>query len=472
MKKIKDEIIRFEFSSDFQKEEETEKKEKIGAICERIVLLGEFKFIKEISNFEKEASNKFSTQIKNWIHQLRKAVETRTFDEQSCYLLNLQYSNLQLIFNFYSGDKDLYSEFCKIPEILREQVKTIYDQTFKTKDFQEKVKGLIQLQTIFNHLIELKTETSGFIENILKSLKDSEGYDGLNTLGIELNQDPTGHTLVSSHRFFKNLSLSWRNEKLQKMTFQEVVDKMVNDKDQQSKTNFNDNLDVEILKKKYEQFNTDFDNLVKNNLKPNKIDYQNVKSQLDLTIRKLNPDSFYGQLKEWFSSSLKTEMPFILACLFAYYTLLNAEDYFSITEKVEENQKKKFLFQPHAGQVISILRMINCGDKDMKIQNNLVEIGTGEGKSVTLAMVSTLFALLGYEVHVACYSPYLSARDQATFLKFFIDLNVDRYIHYGTFNSLCEKNINSDFDIRDKVLSMIEEDRDHTLLWKSVIKFC
>ena len=139
MKKIKDEIIRFEFSSDFQKEEETEKKEKIGAICERIVLLGEFKFIKEISNFETEASNKFSTQIKNWIHQLRKAVETRTFDEQSCYLLNLQYSNLQLIFNFYSGDKDLYSEFCKIPEILREQVKTIYDQTFKTKDFQEKV---------------------------------------------------------------------------------------------------------------------------------------------------------------------------------------------------------------------------------------------------------------------------------------------------------------------------------------------
>jgi hypothetical protein len=45
------------------------------------------------------------------------------------------------------------------------------------------------------------------------------------------------------------------------------------------------------------------------------------------------------------------------------------------------------------------------------IRNNLVEIKTGEGKSVTLAVLSVIFALYGFEVNCACYSEYLSERD-------------------------------------------------------------
>jgi preprotein translocase subunit SecA len=42
------------------------------------------------------------------------------------------------------------------------------------------------------------------------------------------------------------------------------------------------------------------------------------------------------------------------------------------------------------------------------MRNNLVQIKTGEGKSVTLAVVSMIFALNGFEVKCACYSKYLS----------------------------------------------------------------
>jgi len=47
--------------------------------------------------------------------------------------------------------------------------------------------------------------------------------------------------------------------------------------------------------------------------------------------------------------------------------------------------------------------------------NNLVEIGTGEGKSVTIAVASIILALLGFDVNCACYSEYLSKRDREAF---------------------------------------------------------
>lgn len=58
---------------------------------------------------------------------------------------------------------------------------------------------------------------------------------------------------------------------------------------------------------------------------------------------------------------------------------------------------------------------------------------TGEGKSIILGLLSCLLALLGYEVDVACYSPYLSSRDEKDFSGLFADL-LDRFdmIQYGT----------------------------------------
>jgi preprotein translocase subunit SecA len=53
------------------------------------------------------------------------------------------------------------------------------------------------------------------------------------------------------------------------------------------------------------------------------------------------------------------------------------------------------------------------------IKNHLVEIKTGEGKSITIAIVAATLALLKFEVYVACYSKYLTDRDSKQFKTFF-----------------------------------------------------
>lgn len=68
------------------------------------------------------------------------------------------------------------------------------------------------------------------------------------------------------------------------------------------------------------------------------------------------------------------------------------------------------------------------------IFDNLVQIKTGEGKSITLAIVISVFALFDFEVSCACYSQYLSIRDFQQFNSLFQFLGIKDKIYYGTFN--------------------------------------
>lgn len=45
----------------------------------------------------------------------------------------------------------------------------------------------------------------------------------------------------------------------------------------------------------------------------------------------------------------------------------------------------------------------------------MVQVSTGEGKSVILGILSTYLALIGFNVYEACYSSYLSERDYKDF---------------------------------------------------------
>ena len=96
--------------------------------------------------------------------------------------------------------------------------------------------------------------------------------------------------------------------------------------------------------------------------------------------------------------------------------------------------------------------------------DNFVQIKTGEGKSVTLAVVSIIFALFGYDVSSACYSQYLSQRDYNDFKDIFDKLNITSKIFYGTFNQICERFINKDGSIRDMILNrvLINHEKIHT----------
>lgn len=73
-----------------------------------------------------------------------------------------------------------------------------------------------------------------------------------------------------------------------------------------------------------------------------------------------------------------------------------------------------------------------------------MQIKTGEGKSVILASMAILLALINQKLQVDCvsYSTYLSERDYSNFKQIFEELGVSNRISYGTFNQITEKLIN------------------------------
>jgi hypothetical protein len=87
-------------------------------------------------------------------------------------------------------------------------------------------------------------------------------------------------------------------------------------------------------------------------------------------------------------------------------------------------------------------------NKDTSLRSNLVQIETGEGKSITLAVTAIVLALLGFDVYCVCYSKLLSERDYLAFKPIFEFLSINENIFYDTFAKICEKTSNIKGDVR------------------------
>jgi hypothetical protein len=98
------------------------------------------------------------------------------------------------------------------------------------------------------------------------------------------------------------------------------------------------------------------------------------------------------------------------------------------------------MLQPHGAQILTVLRLLGLGSSNSGLtSNHLAQVGTGEGKSISLGFLATIFALFGFSVHVTCFSPYLSQRDHKAFEDLFKALEVDQFITYLTVDELCNE---------------------------------
>ena len=59
-----------------------------------------------------------------------------------------------------------------------------------------------------------------------------------------------------------------------------------------------------------------------------------------------------------------------------------------------------------------MILLLGISKKTPTLENRLAQVLTGEGKSIILAGLSCYLSLVGLKVRCACYSAYLSARDQ------------------------------------------------------------
>ena len=168
---------------------------------------------------------------------------------------------------------------------------------------------------------------------------------------------------------------------------------------------------------------------------------------------------------------LQNKLPILIAHVSALWTLLNSKNYVKNTD-----ENRKYLLQLHPSQVVTLFRMFGIGystgfrkqiikmvtvnsNDGVSLRNNLIEVQTGEGKSIILAVVSVVLALLGFNAYCVCYSQYLSRRDYQNFFELFSTLNMAEHIFYDTFSKICEDSINERFDIRHTVNEYLLTDK-------------
>ena len=387
--------------------------------------------------------------------------DKKKFKETEFIDLNKNMENFSLIAQEFSkfGDfsKKCHKKNLNIKKEIVDEIEKTKEEALKSDKIEEVLFAVVCLQGFkeYVHQVDDFNQVNEVLQNFKK-----KGQENFRKLGNLMQENPIGKIIISENKLFKGQNLSIFNQKLQRYGIDTIIEGDESSKVDGISGDLLENDDKKKLKKRYEEeFEPEYKRLVELYLKPKEsggINLAALKNELDLEIKKINKGGILDSIRNWFKSSKTYELPKILAIIFAYWTLMNAQDFYEISEEgCTDNSKKQYLMQPHPAQVVSILRMLCCGDHDEKIKNNLVQIGTGEGKSVTLAMTATVLALIGYSIDCACYSGYLSQRDYDDFKEFFIGLGVSEYIEYGTFSFLCEKNINADINIRDEILKFI-----------------
>ena len=234
--------------------------------------------------------------------------------------------------------------------------------------------------------------------------------------------DATARKIIDDFDEFERINIKLFNSKASGVTFPLALEKLTSQPD-----NSDNNRKLQIAYDHFHKFYSYFLNQIVHPLKPFKPFDHVVKT------KKLAKE-LSGDLNLLSTETQKTAE--LLAHIFAYWSYLNsAKGYFS--------GESNTLLQPHSTQVLTLLRLLSV-DEPGGLKDHLIQIKTGEGKSITLGIAATLFGLLGYRVNVACYSSYLSSRDEKAFTELFRAFNLFSWdIKYSTIDGLVEDALGS-----------------------------
>jgi hypothetical protein len=254
------------------------------------------------------------------------------------------------------------------------------------------------------------SDPAWFLLNLSDALKAIEGDDAT-----------IAQQLLSDHPCFDGANNALTNIKTAKQGIDYVVRelKLAGDAGTQLKT-------------MYESFQAEYDTLVDRG----RVDLRRSGTASDY-LRQLAASA--REVAHGFSFDYAEQVSALTAHIFAYWTLHNAKGLALVSE--EGDGLRDHLKKPHAPQVVAIWTLLNCaGMSDVQeLQNHLVELKTGEGKSIVLGIAAIVLALFECDVSCVCYSSYLSDRDFSDFESMFHDFGVADRVHYGTLQNLCER---------------------------------
>ena len=436
--------------------------------------------ISEFYNYLKIQTDQIPTENMNIYH-----ICTKSFDNFRAIQDN--FTDLEIIKKandmkqtvesmFHSKFKNIGSQITNFPDILA------ICEADKIIDL------LVQLKTLANLLPHFSASVNNLIDTKLMELRKGSQhgirrFDMIMTrLNTKLQLDSSGEHIKSllQHKDFMVINLIRRNMKTSTFTILNVLG--LNEKLELCTNNGNSSIeskDMDLRKRKelhghYLNFDKVYWDSVNKGLNEN-MKEPTMKECIDNAHRFISDNSL----------TINNRIIKAMAYIFSYWTLslysgrlVHFNDSESEKSDPEGNStKKSSLRQPHPAQVIAIFRLLEIGESitmksdtsfswsfgvtgdttfgKVEFNNHLVQIPTGEGKSVVLATTSTLLAMMGFNVDCACYSKYLSNRDFLEFKPLFDKFGVTKYISYGTFGQLCEQFINLRGDIRQIVESTI-----------------
>lgn len=352
---------------------------------------------------------------------------------------------------------DIFSGyFNNVLESFRKQLKEPSSDAFD----RDLVSLLAGLQKMAGDMPLAASAIKAELKGVLKEIQNARGVNYMTSLAELLRNEEKGFggQLVAEQPVFAGMMTAERNKLTKAYDIVYVLNHMeVQDKTTGTIRKISDG-ERAHLQDQYLAFNTEYDRLVRTHI-TTQPDFDAAKDRMGVIKAELmdliqanQPDRDKDGHIIW-NEKITKLVPRIYAHLFAIWTLNNASAYFDSTNT---DSDINFLRKPHPTQMVAVFQMLNTMDaKATGLKSTLIELLTGQGKSVVNASTAALLALVGFAVDVGCYSEYLSKRDEDAFKWLFDFLNVSPYIKFGTFNKLSEDMLNQEGDLRDLVSNAI-----------------
>ncbi|CAL6013582.1 Conserved_hypothetical protein [Hexamita inflata] len=413
--------------------------------------------IEDLSKIETKIMNKFNQQVENIYLEIEKQIKQlpneRTIQKQFSNLCD----NLRSIGENFEQQQVANTAKSKILSVnmLFEQksceLQNNVDQIEKNEQklLESICKLLIEQKKMSVDIPQFKKQIDSGINKCISHIQTKFNQQTILKIGnlLQTHTDANiANLLISEHEKFKQISRTIRNTL--RFTINDILDQKQENMDlygekfainkglyviqQENPGNLKiQQINCDKIKEYYQLMDEKYWGLVEK--------YFN--QQIGLDIIKQNIQNLQNKRIEQYTLQVKID---IVSQVFAFWTLQNA---LKSDENTNLMDSKSEQLQPHAAQVVAIFSLLGI-DQSNQLKNQLIQVLTGEGKSVILAVTAIVLAIMGFDVNCACYSEYLSQRDYESFTDLFNAFNVRDNIVYGTFNQMCERYINQNGEIR------------------------
>ncbi|KAL7557638.1 hypothetical protein ACA910_001243 [Epithemia clementina (nom. ined.)] len=401
--------------------------------------------------------------VKGRVQQIKVEIESN-WAERKYQSLNGNISDLKQMESKFKSYPQIFSSSwnCGIIKMIEQEIISLRqnaqahllnEATAKSSahDFR---RCFIEMGKVLVELAPFKQFTKGRMSEVLEEcLSHDWGHSFLFEFGLGLQRYDGNSTdeenlvaqmiLTEFSHFKEVLTMVWNEE-----TSQKPVEGTVNDirgfvweSGQEKQAS----IDSGRLLKSYREFESEYQSLLGDFLHPD-ADLAVLVNKIIGMADTLKPCSCNAH---W-GGKTKDKIPYILAGVFAAFTILKSgESYRRMESSAIGALSDKILMKPHNIQVLTLLCMFGCGSPMTdSLESQLMQIRTGEGKSIILGAAAVLLGLLGFRVRCVCYSEYLSNRDYNLFSEVFEAFQLTELVKYSKITTLAEDTTASKGSIR------------------------